>query len=246
VAAVVAAHTGSFLVGALAGGVAGAAVAAVSGLIITWPLRQGTDGDRDLLVVGTIGIATLLENAVAELWGRSPILVEPLFALGQGVAIANATVPWHYFLMAATTCLLFGATAFVYNRSDLGIKLRAIAEDLEASTSAGIDVITTLIGAWALAGLLGGLGGALIGVVVPINYAVGLPLTLSGFVAAVLGGLFNPVGAFVGGLIYGISETVATGYLPGNMKLILGPLLITLVMVIRPEGLLGKRKLRRV
>jgi branched-chain amino acid transport system permease protein len=103
-----------------------------------------------------------------------------------------------------------------------------------------------LIGAFALAGLLGGVAGALIGVVVPITYSVGLPLTLSGFVAAILGGLFQPMGALLGGLIYGVSETVAMGYLPGAMKLILGPLLITGVMLVRPEGLLGKRKLRRV
>jgi branched-chain amino acid transport system permease protein len=244
-AAILSQKTDSFLLGAIGAAIVGTLVAAAAGYLITAPLRKG-ESDRDLLVVGTIGIAIVLENCVAELWGRNPILVKALLQPWTGLRVADAIVPWHYFLMVGVTVVLFGGVALVYGRTDLGIRLRAIAEDIEAATAAGIDVFRTLIGAFALAGLLGGLAGALVGVVVPISYSVGLPLALSGFVAAVLGGLFRPIGALLGGLIYGVSETVAAGFLPGEVRFILGPMLIATVMAIRPEGLLGKRRLRRV
>jgi branched-chain amino acid transport system permease protein len=94
--------------------------------------------------------------------------------------------------------------------------------------------------AWTLAAALGASAGIIIGPITPPSFGSGLMLGLKGFSAAVLGGLGNIQGAVVGGLMLGVLENIIAGVLPTGYKEAFAFLVLILVLLIRPQGLLGK------
>jgi branched-chain amino acid transport system permease protein len=150
--------------------------------------------------------------------------------------------------VVAAICLMVALTLFVA-RSRLGKAMRSTSFDREAASMMGIDVdrvisVTFFIGS-ALAGAAGVMFALVFG---QIYHFMGFIAGLKGFTAAVIGGIGSIPGAMVGGLIVGLAESYATGYLPQGstfQNLYVFALLI-LVILIRPSGLFGKAAISKV
>ena len=97
-----------------------------------------------------------------------------------------------------------------------------------------------------LAGALGGLAGAMLAPISAAFYENGIFLGLKGFAAAVAGGLGNPIGAIVGGLLIGVVESLSAGYVASGFKDAVGFILLILVLILRPQGLVGRAIVTRV
>jgi branched-chain amino acid transport system permease protein len=219
--------------------VATVVVAVLVGALFTIPLRR-PGYDIDLVILGTLGVAIVLSNGAAVVGGRdTDRLASPLG--GVSVSLGDLQIPAHYFAVMAGAALFVCAIAAVYQRTDLGLRLRAVALDTEAARSSGLAIGPSILATWVLTGVACGLGGALVGSIIYVNAYVGLGLTINGLAGAMVGGLLSPTGAVVGGLIIGVAETFAGGYLSGSMREIVAPALILAVMLFRPQGLFASR-----
>jgi branched-chain amino acid transport system permease protein len=157
-----------------------------------------------------------------------PIYISTARIVAFGIAIA---------LAAGLTWFLFGTL--------VGKALRATIMNREAIQIVGVDVVKLSAFAFALASGIAGVTGVLVALVFPaFNPFSGAEYSIIGFIVVVLGGLGNPVGALLAGILYGLAEQLATVFLPQAMAPIIGFGILVAVILIRPAGLMGWRAQR--
>jgi branched-chain amino acid transport system permease protein len=211
----------------------------------------------------TIGLFQLLNWLCGAIWGDR-VLPNPgagseqtsfpaLFPSADTdfVRILGAEWRYRYLGVLALAVLLTFVLFFVFNRTRLGLAMRAVAGNRESSKLVGISTGRVLMISWGLAAAIGALGGVVYG---GINQSISVTMMFTVFVyssaAATLGGLDSPGGAVVGGLIIGVVENMAAGYQPvwvgQELKLGVAFAVILGVLLIRPSGLFGTAKVERV
>jgi branched-chain amino acid transport system permease protein len=117
----------------------------------------------------------------------------------------------------------------------------AASIDVNGSLTIGINVPLMRTLTFAAGGLMGGLAGVLVAPLINIHYEMGLLLTLKGFAAAILGGLTSPLGAVFGGVILGLVESLAIVAVSSGYKDVIAMAILILIMIVMPQGLLGRR-----
>jgi len=209
-------------------------------------IRYVSQGAVLNLVIVTVGMFTVCNSLAGWIWGYIP---EPFptpleggapLRLG-GIVVTRYTL---VILAVAVTIMVLLYTFFTF--TTVGIAMRAVAQNRTASRLMGIPVNRMLLLSWALSSVLGAVAGVL---VAPLTYVD--PNAMSGllvyaFASAVLGGLDSPVGAVIGGLLVGVVENLAGAYLGSELKLSFAFALIVGVLVIRPAGLFGHARLKKV
>lgn len=212
------------------------------GLLFRRPL-QHRRMDIDVIVIGTLGIAVTLTHLTGIWFGRQPQrLPSPLG--GATLPLGDLRVPAHYVLLVVAAVAVFLAVRWFHRHTDTGLALRAVAGGLPAARDAGVRVGRLLVTSWTIASVVGGIAGVLVASVVPIAPETGLPLGVNGFAAAIVGGLASPAGAVLGGLVVGVAETFAGGYLNDAVRQSVAPLVLLAVLLLRPGGLLAKAAVR--
>ncbi|MFJ4870289.1 branched-chain amino acid ABC transporter permease [Streptomyces sp. NPDC088757] len=235
---------------ALLAGIAGAAVAGAAVEFLV--MRRHRGSDHSVLAIVTIGVDILLATeltrrigtdilALGDPWGDAVVTVGP-------VTIAQTRIA---ALLAAA--LLITAFLLAFRHTSWGVAMRAAAENQETAALMGIRLGRVSLGAWAVAGGLAAVA-ALFLTVFPtpgLERATSLA-ALKAFPAAILGGLDSTTGALVGGLLVGVTESLATGY-QGDLAFLgrgigdLAPYLVMVaVLLIRPAGLFGTKEPARV
>jgi branched-chain amino acid transport system permease protein len=232
--AVLAAMLTSSLLGAgLPHGVAeagGVALGALAGLIVGVIAigRPGTTPGTSLIV--TLGLGVLAYAVEVLIWGDQP----RSFAGVPGVAeVGGARLPAHYLLILAVTAPVFVTMAWFFTRTDLGRALSACASNRYAAQVVGIDVRRMGLLAFTIGGALGGLAGVLTTPVQQVTFDSDVTLIVNGFAAAVLGGLTRPVVALAGGLLLGVTQTLAAGYGGGAYQVEVALVLMLTVMIVQ-------------
>jgi branched-chain amino acid transport system permease protein len=211
------------------------------------PLRNAP---RIAPLISALGVSIFLQNSALLIFGASFRDYNTFELIGvktYNVGQLFFSVP-QLLTVVAAICLMVALTLFVA-RSRLGKAMRSTSFDREAASMMGIDVdrvisVTFFIGS-ALAGAAGVMFALVFG---QIYHFMGFVAGLKGFTAAVIGGIGSIPGAMVGGLIVGLAESYATGYLPQGstfQNLYVFALLI-LVILIRPSGLFGKAAISKV
>ena len=179
---------------------------------------------------GTRAIVMPVSDDAARLLG--PVMLPPVQLVGAGVSLV----------------FLAGFTWF-FLKSRIGIAMRAVADSQQVAMAMGINVRRYFALAWAMAGVVSALGGVVWGAMLGVDNQLAL-VGLKVFPVVILGGLDSIVGAVVGGLIVGIVENFAAGYLDpyvgGGTKDFAPYVLMILVLMIRPEGMFGRRRIERV
>jgi len=193
--------------------------------------RRGTHPLISLIV--TLGASMLISAAVIWLWGQDPVSPP---GLSGSVTILGADVQRQRLLVVAATVLAFVALALFFSRSHLGKGLTASASNPFAARMVGIDVRRMGLLAFGLAGILGGLAGVLIAPSVALSFSSDLPLALSGFAAAVFGGLTSPLRTLLGGLSLGVAGQLTAGYLNGSYQTEMALFLMVVIMIIRSSA----------
>ena len=198
--------------------------------------------DEHLWLLSTLALATMTQQAVALWWGTEPRPFPRLFPqnFDAGVADQKFWLPVAVLLLAVTGLELF------YRRTMWGKLFQATAEDAFAARARGISTGQVRMLSFALAGGLGGLCGFAAGELTFAYFALGLQLTLNGFIAIAVGGLGSTIGAVVGGLALGILGAAATYLFGGAFQQTIAVGLLMVVLLIKPEGLFGARGLRPV
>jgi branched-chain amino acid transport system permease protein len=222
----------------ICGVVGGAATGVVIDRLCVRPMmRRNAEDDAFLLL--TIGLAYTISAAVLFFAGRDSHLLPGIG--GDGVVeILGAFVTVHsIWLVVISLIMVTGLWAF-YRFSIIGLSMTAVSIDADGAATNGIDVERMRGYTFVLGGAIGALAGILVTPMISVSYQLGLGLTLKGFAAAILGGLANPLGAVIGGLIIGLSESLAVVALSSGYKDVVALSIMIVMMVIMPNGILGR------
>lgn len=195
-------------------------------------------------VLSTVAVSIILKNAAVNLWGPEQIKVPSPF--GDAVLrVGPAGIfPQELFIIVAAIGTVLLVQVFL-KRAVLGKALTAVAHNRNAAAVMGINVQRMIVLAFVLSSALAGLGGILIA---PITFAWAYMGTVPGikaFAAAIFGGLENPIGILIGGLVIGLLEQFF-GIINSNLKEGITFLVILLILALRPTGLMGRKEIEKV
>jgi branched-chain amino acid transport system permease protein len=154
--------------------------------------------------------------------------------------VFGGVLPPQALWVLLTDVVVFGALYVFFRHTYAGTAVRAAVANPPIASTFGIPLRTFAFWSFVAAAAIGGLGGVVVAPITSATYDMGLTLGLAGFVAAVLGGLDSLPGALVGGFVLGIVEKVAGGVLSTGWEEGVGFLILVLVLVLRPQGLLGR------
>jgi len=199
------------------------------------PARRATIAQSVLI---TIGFSILIRGAVTTIWSAEPIPV-PAFTGSAPLNVYGVAILPQELWLIGSLALVSVATSQFFHRTVMGLALRAGASNPLGASFVGIDHRRLGLYAFLAAGLLGGLGGAVWAPISLPQVDVGLGLGLKGFTAAALGGFSATYGPIVGGIILGLAEGFGNGFISSAYQDAITFSLLLLVLVIRPQGILG-------
>ena len=228
----------AFVLAVLAGAVIGVALE-------EGPLRHSRNRDVLTLVLITVGASIVFKGAGMLLWGKGVRILPPLGGQAPILFMNAAILPQTLWILGL--CLtIVGALYSFFHRTLLGKAVRAVADNPEGAVLVGISRRRLVMLAFALSGALGAMAGILITPMTSMSYNAGLMLALKGFAAAVLGGYGNTVGAVAGGLLLGLMESFGAGFVSSTYKDAIAFIVLLGILFIRPAGLLGSLRVRRL
>lgn len=220
-------------------------VGAVIGLLCERLVMRPMLGEPVLSVVlVTVGLAVVLRSVVTMIWGAAP----HKFAVdGADTLVDVGGIGMRSSQIAVIGMLLVAIAGFWFflRKSRFGVAMRAVAADEKTARLMGVSTARVQSAAWAAASGLAGLAGAFFAVIyglAPTLYELGL----KAFPATVLGGFDAVLGSAVSGLAIGVLENLVGGYMPSTLKEIAGFVLILVVLMVRPFGLFGEKRIERV
>lgn len=246
---VVITHTGNYWIAFPVAVVSGAIIGALVDIfLIRILVKRSSNGPVAAIapVIATLGLLGLIRATVGIIWGGD-LRQFKLPVTNHGFTFGHNTIPFApiNLLIVVTTVIVMLVFSLIFQRTNLGLSLRASAYQPEIARLAGIRVDMTRTIGWAFAGAAGAIAGVL---VTPTNYLSPNSLDLllvSGFVAAVIGGLESLIGATVGGLILGISLAFVLEYISSSLAFPVAFVVLIIVLLFKPGGLIGSKRARR-
>lgn len=242
-------RTNSFWFGLIAAMIAGAAIGALIDFFFMRALFQRVKSGPIVLVapvVATLGLLGVIQAITGFIWGLDNKSITPPVTT-SGFTIGDRTLPFGplnlLIVVAVTVSLLI--LAIIFQRTNIGLSLRASAFSPEISKLSGIKVDAIRTFGWALSGAAGGLAGILFVSNSALNPNAMDVLLVFGFVSAVIGGLDSLIGAVAGGFVLGMAINFAVAYIDTQMIFPTTFLILILVLLLKPSGLFSRSKGRR-
>ncbi|MGJ7531401.1 branched-chain amino acid ABC transporter permease [Variovorax sp. GB1P17] len=228
--------------GLLVSFVVGVVLSALFGLMIEFTLvrgarKRGADDGTFLLL--TLGIAFTVSAGVLYFFGRDTHAL-PGIGGEQSFELFGAAVRIHAAWLVGISLAVVLVLRFFYSRTTLGLAMMAASIDPDGASTIGINVPWMRSLTFLLGGTVGGLAGVLVAPLITVHYEMGLLLTLKGFGAAILGGLVNPFGAVIGGVVLGLIEALAVVSISSGYKDVISMVLLIVIMIVMPNGILGR------
>lgn len=212
-------------------------------------IRPFADNPSHLpIIVVTLGLMLAINSAAGWIWGYLPKQLPAVFGEGR-VPVLGAWLSLQLLGVVVTVAVIALLLWILYQRTRLGLYLRAASDNPESARLSGVPVDRMLMLGWGLAAAIGAVAGVLAAPLVYVQPNMMATLLLYAFAAATLGGFDSPPGALVGGVIVGVAENLAGTYIAwigADFKQAVALIIIMLVLLIRPEGLFGARKVARV
>ena len=223
---------------------AGFALCAAALFVLGWLIQRVlvdriVDAPHEMQILLMLGVALVLENAALVVFGPDPVRVRsplstatlwlgPIFVdvarlVAFGVALA-LTLALYLFLV----------------RTDLGASMRAAADNRYGALVIGTDVRQVYAVAFGIGAACVGAAGALVSPIIPFSPSGGLSASVASFNIVIIGGMGSLLGAFVGGLVVSIAESLGAVFLAPSLKELVSFSLLVLILLVRPAGLFGK------
>ncbi len=219
--------------------VLGGAFGYLQDLALWKPLRKRGVGLIPLMIV-SIGLSLALRYLYEFIFGSDQLI------LSSNNASALTIGPVHFKqtdLISIVVCIvLLLAVAFVLLRTRIGKATRAVSDNKALAAASGINVERIIRIVWAGSGALAGLAGVLIGYYQTLRWDTGASILLLVFAAVTLGGFGTAFGALVGALIIGLLVNLSTLVIPANLQNAAALLVMILILLVRPQGIFGKRE----
>lgn len=212
-------------------------VAAGVDQIVYRPLRRRGSSTISM-AIASLGVAIMVRALIQMEWGPSPVRyasgINRAWTLPGELKIRPDQV-----LIVAAMLIIAVAVYLLLFKTRLGKAMRATSDNAALAEISGIDTERIRASTWVIAGGLIAVAGVMFGIQSQLKFDAGFEFLLPMFAAVILGGIGNPWGALVGGLIVGISQETSTYWIPTGYKTAVPFILLTIMLVVRPRGLFG-------
>lgn len=191
----------------------------------------------------TFGVNLIIVNLLLVLFKSDFRSVTPSYS-GSGFGVGGVQVPYIRLAALGVAVVLAAAVGWLLNRTRTGAAIQAVGADRDAARLVGVDLRHVYALTFAVAAACAGVAGSLISTIQAITPTAGEPYTLQAFVVVVLGGLGRVGATVVGGLVFGLVETLGQTMVPGlgaGWANAIAFALLVVVLVVRPQGLMGRR-----
>ena len=191
--------------------------------------------------IATLGVYFLIETIAMMIFGKDPLAV-PSFSGDDPITVFGASfVPQHFWIIGFTAAAIV-LTLLFFKGTTMGKAMTGLGDNPFLAKASGLRVTRLFMIAFIYGALVAGISGI---VVAPASYTgfnIGMRLTFKGFIAATVGGITNPLGAIVGGLVIGLFESFTAGFISSRLKDLITFVLLLLVLRLRPQGLFGRKE----
>jgi branched-chain amino acid transport system permease protein len=204
------------------------------------------------VIMITVGLLFVLDQVITAIWGYQNLNLGDPWGLDTvtvgGVVIAVKDI-WTVGLAAVAV----GAFTLVFRYTGIGLSMQAVAMDQEAALARGVSVRFVVGLSWAIAAAVAALAGVTLAAGASgLNPAMGY-IALAAFPAMILGGLDSPIGAIIGGIVIGVTQTLTAGYQStyfpwagDNFSAVMPYVVMVVILMVRPTGLFGKKEVQRL
>ena len=231
----------------LAMGLAAVILAVVGLLLERIAYRPIYASGRLPVVVSALGASIFLQNAMMVAWGPRYLAYTSDVVPSAMIQVWGINITVLQVMILVLSFVLMGALYLVVQKTTFGAAIRAAALDRDTAALMGININTIIIFVFVLGPALGGMTGVMVGMYYrQISFTMGWGYGLKAFTASVLGGIGNIPGAMVGGLMLGVVEMLGAVYISAAWKDVFVFLVLILVLIFRPNGLLGEAVAEKV
>ncbi len=205
--------------------------------IAYYPLRN-----RSFLpvVISTIGVSIFLKNGAQITFGAEPRLM-PRPTPPEVLNLSGVFIDPQYIVIIAVTAILLVFQYYFFEKTSLGKKMQATAQDKDMARLLGIRVANMIVITFVYSSILGAIAGVLVGPIFYVTKEMGAMLGLKAFCSTIVGGFGSVPGAILGGLFLGIVEVFASFYISSAYRDAFAFILLILVLLFRPQGFFGEK-----
>ena len=229
----------------LAAGIAIIATTAIGLALHRFAIEPARGATPVALIMITIGASIFLRGTAQIIFDRRFHSLPPLLGADPIQFGGAAILPQSLIVLASGAVIVVALWLFI-ERTIFGKAVIATAANRLAARLVGVDIRRIVAFSFAVSAAIGAIAGVLITPIALTSYDAGTLLALKGFAAAMLGGIGSAPGAVIGGILIGMFEALAAGYLSSNYKDAVAFLIILVVLVAIPQGLFGRAKIERV
>jgi len=203
------------------------------------------------VIMVTIGLMSIIDGLIYMTPFGAENFSFPEFLPKEPIGFWGVSISWTQLVGVIVTFIMIGGFTWFFKASTIGISMRAVSDDQFASMSIGISVPKVFGLAWATAGLSAAAAGGIIGNITGLNFDVLHSFGIIVFPVVIVGGLDSIFGAIVAGIIMGLIQQFAAGYLDGNWGLfgtadVLPYIILLIILLFKPHGLFGIHEIERV
>lgn len=207
--------------------------------------RPFRNAPEEIALIATIGLSIFLRSLCQVVWGTEQRLMPDLFD-NPFFTLGNIRIAYIQVFIIATVILLSISLQQFFLRTKLGIALRAVSMNKKAAALVGVNVNQTILLGNALGCALGGVSGVLLGIYYnSVQPIMGASVAMKAFTATVLGGMGSIPGAALGGVLLGVVENLGVAVFSSGYRDIISFSILIAVLLIRPQGIMGRREIER-
>ena len=200
--------------------------------------------DENSIFLMTIALFIILRNAAQLIFGATAFSMPPI--MSEVITIAGAQVHMQYIIIIITSIIIMIALYILFAKTSIGLSLRAVAQDKTTARMLGINVSKMNNITFGLCAVLGAAAGIVFAPVAVVSFEMGNLIMLKGFTAAMLGGLGIVPGAILGGFILGVVDQFSAFTISSAYKDLISYSILLIILLVRPNGLLGKKQIDKV
>jgi branched-chain amino acid transport system permease protein len=198
------------------------------------------------IIMATLALSSILGGVMLMVWTGYTLTFPPGLLPGKTILVGTIAISHELLWAFAITMVALVILVYFFMRTSIGLRMRAVSEDHNLSMSCGVNITVMFALTWIIAALLGSLSGLLLGNRLGLTAAQTPAIALKAFPAVIFGGLESIVGAVVGGLAVGVIEAIVGGLIDPKLGEISAYILLLIVLIFKPEGLFGQKRIERI
>jgi len=198
------------------------------------------------LVMATLAIESILRGMMLMVWTGYTISFPRGLFPGKTIFLGPLFISHEFLIAFVVAFISFALVGLFFYKTHTGLKMRVTAESHDVAMSLGVNITTIFAFAWMLSIMVGTLAGIIIGNRLGLQVIITSSMAFKALPAIMFGGLDSVAGAIIGGLVVGVLEKMAGGYIDPKIAEITPYIILLLILMIRPEGLFGLKRIERI